>query len=634
MLKLEHVALELFEFKVEEIRARRSVRGGVSGVWDLYHHLQRHLGLLDPEEKRRLELAERALRRASETGHRPSGEVKDFADLRLDDEGGETEYASGPEPVTATATRPLGRAEAAEQAALQRLAGKVWRFDLNRFVRRLASGLRAERDRNTARLLYATHRNLHAYAVNENCRGDAQLSRFKVSEALPNHDDPFFSSTDVDSLGELVRETIDSVLRLADPNGPFRHLGVREGEELETLHGLSRKVAADPYAGKTGLLEQKGPSAQQLRVAIQELGKEQMRDEERLTQRRQLEERLQRVLAYERHQRQVFHQDVERFTSLADAFFERLARYLPKAVGGLAGTPRLPGGVLFAVNPALRVDNIEPHVSAATLRLKGPTRLWVGGMEVSISGNGTGQKLFLRGEEHPLADELAVAFERKWLHTFKEGDYLHLKVEDEGRSTAARVAEAAVVLQVLSSPVPEDLLAVMRVLANNTVGEASELVRSTVDALSSLTAKAPDRHAALRGFLQGAARAGSLMLASEVVEELAAGLHRAMTVDPSQLNELLDDIDLAEMSVHTLTGEPLAIEVASFSLTIRQYRSSGTGINESLVVMLPGQTVGTFDEYLIEQLGDGLLVCVKGEQELVVGYAAAKSVDAEGASSA
>ena len=622
MLKLEHVALELFEYKVEEVRARRNVRGGLSSVWELYHHLQRHLGLLDPDERRRLELAERALRRVSETGKRAKAEVADFSELTLG-ASEESEEALDPEVITTSAAAAPGSVEAAEQAALQRLAAKVWRFDLNRFVRRLASGLRAERDRNTARLLYAAHRNLHAYVTTEASRGDAQLQRFEVSEPIPNHDDPFFSSTDVDSLGELVRETIDCVLRLADPQGPFRHLGVREGDELETLHTLVTKVATDPYAGRTGLLEQKGPTAQQLRVAIQELGKEQMRDEERLVQRRQLEERLQRVLAYERHQRQVFHQDVDRFTALTDAFFERLGKYLPRSVGGQAGTPRLPGGVLFAVNPALSVDHVEPHVSAATIRLKGPTRLRVGGLEVSISGNGSGQKLFLRGEEHPLADELAIACDRKWLHAFREGDYLHLKIEDEGRSVAVRVAEAAVVLQVLSSPQPDDLLAVMRTLANRSVGETAELVRGTVDALTSLTAKAPDRKAAIRGFIEGAARAASVLLAEETVEGLATGLLRAMTVDPGELNELLDEIDLGEMSVHTLTGEPLAIEVATFSLTVRQYRSSGMGINESLVVMLPGQTLGTFDEYLIEPLGDGLLVCVKGEQELVVGYAAA-----------
>ncbi|HEX7003433.1 MAG TPA: hypothetical protein VF168_04525 [Trueperaceae bacterium] len=626
MLKLEHVALELFEFKVEEVRARRRVRGGLSGVWELYHHLQRHLALLDPEERRRLELAERTLRRVSETGQRQTAEVADFSELTLAGDG-ETEEALDPEVVTTTAIAAPGTPEAAEQAALQRLAGKVWRYDLNRFIRRLASGLRAERDRNTARLLYAAHRNLHAYASSEACRGDAHLQRFEVSEAIPSHDDPFFSSTDVDSLGELVRETIDCALRLADPHGPFRQLGVRPGDELETLHNLVRKVAADPYAGRSGLLEQKGPSAQQLRVAIQELGKEQMRDEERLAQRRQLEERLQRVLAFERHQRQVFHQDVDRFTSLADAFFERLSRYLPRSVGGEAGAPRLPGGVLFAINPALRVENVEPHVSSATIRLKGPTRLKVGGLEVSVSGNGSGQKLYVRGEEHPLADELAISCERKWLHAFREGDYLHFKVEDEGRSIAARVAEAAIVLQVLSSPHPDDLIGVMRALANRTVGETSELVRGTVDALASLTAKAPDRAAAIKGFLQGAARAARVLLSDEAIDELATGLHRAMKVDPSELNELLDEIDLGEMSVHTLTGQPLAIEVASFSLTVRQYRSSGVGINESLVVMLPGQTLGTFDEYLIEPLGDGLLVCVKGEQELVVGYApAVKSV--------
>ncbi|MEX2536208.1 MAG: hypothetical protein WD273_11495 [Trueperaceae bacterium] len=618
MLKLEQVALELFEYKVEETGARRVVRGGLAGVWELYGHLQRQQSLLDPEEKRRLELAARALHRMSEAGKPRAAKVEDFSQLRLEEIG--SNAISEAELLAAIAPAPENSAEGAEQLALQRLAGKVWRVDLTRFVRRIASGLRAERDRYTARLLYAAHRNLGAYVATEGSRGDADLQRFEVSEPIPNHDDPFFSATDVDSLGELVRETIDCAVRLADPHGPFRSLGVREGDELSTLHAFTRAVAADPYAGRPGLLEQRGPTSQQLRIAIQELGKERLRDEERLSQRRQLEERLQRVLAYERQQRQVFHHDVERFTDLVDAFFERLGRYLPRSVGGEARTPRLPGGVLFAVNPALRVENVDPQVSAATIRLKGPTRLWVGGLELSISGTGFGQKLYLRGEEHPLADELAIACERKWLYAFKEGEYLHLKVEDEGRSTAVRVAEAAVMLQVLVSPQKEELLAVLQVLTNSTVGEPGELVHASLETLAGLTGKAPDRLVAIQGFIRGSARAAVVSLSDEIVLALADGLQRAMTVDPSELTELLEEIDLDELSVHTLTGEPLAIEVASFTLTVRQYRASGAGIKESLVVMLPGQALGTFDEYLIEPLGDGLLVCVKGEQELVVGY--------------
>jgi hypothetical protein len=631
MLKLEQIALELFEYKVEELRARRKVRGGLAGVWELYNHLQRHTALLAPDQRRRLELAERVLLRVSETEGKQRGEVVEFSDLVLGGDPSRTAAAQGTsvaDPVPAAsgvaapapAVRSDDPAVNAEQSALQLLAAKVWRHDLDRFVRRLAGGLRAERDRYTARLLYATHRNLHQYCQSEAAAGDGDLQRFRVAEAMPDHDDPFLSVNDIDSLVELVRETIESVLSLADPAGAYGSLRVRPGTELEIMRAAARSVAADPYAGRIGMLQQRGPSAQQLRVAIQELGKERMRDEELLSQRRQLEERLQQVLAFERNQRQMFHQDVSRFEALVDAFFERLARYLPGTVGGEAGPPQLPGGVLFAVNPALRIDSVEPHLTSVSVRLKGPTRLRLAGLELSVSGPGAGCKLYLRGEEHQLAGELAVNVERKWLYAFAEGEYLHLKVEDEARSVAVRVAEAAVVVTVLSSPQREELLSVMRILANSNVGEPQELVKATLANIAGLTAKAPDRGAAVEGFVRGSARAAGATLSDDSVIAVSESVQRALSVGSTDLSALLEQVELGEVSVHTLTGEPLAIEVGTFGLTVRQYRASGPGSQESLVVMLPGHSLGTFDEYLIEPLGDGLLVCVRGEQELVVGY--------------
>ncbi|MEX2542857.1 MAG: hypothetical protein WD314_13695 [Trueperaceae bacterium] len=630
MLKLEHVALELFEYKVEEVRARREVRGGLASVWTLYHHLHKQAALLAPDERRRLELAERALRHVSGTaGGRPTV-VTEFSDLVLGGAGEDLQAEPQTDPMLATATAPPiaappvpaaeNGAVGAEQASLQNLAAKVWRHDLDRFIRKIAGGLRAERDRYTARLLYAVQRNLHLYCQTDEARGDTGLERFRVSEAMPAHDDPFLSVNDIDSLAELVRETVDCVLDLAASEGPYRLLGVASGAEFRTMRAVARAVAADPYAGRAGLLEQRGPNAQQLRVAMQELGKERLRDEERLSQRRQLEERLQQVLAFERNQRQLFHQDVARFEALVDAFFDRLARYLPQSVGASSGPPRLAGGVLFAINPALRIEAVDPHVPSVTARLKGPTRIRLAGLEVSVSGPGADQKLYLRGEEHSLAGELAVNFERKWLYAFTDGDYLHLKVEDEARSVVVRVAEAAAVLRVMSSPERDELLAVLRILADGSAGEMQELVRMALQSIAALTAKAPDRAAALEGFLRGGARAAKVSLSEGAVEGMRDSLQRALSVESSDLGAILEEVDLGEVSVHTLTGEPLALEVGTYGLTVRQYRVSGEGNQESLVVMLPGHAIGTFDEYLIEPLGDGLLICVKGEQELVVGY--------------
>src|SRR5690606_460055 len=121
---------------------------------------------------------------------------------------------------------------------------------------------------------------------------------------------------------------------------------------LDYVKRAALAVARDPYAGKLGLLAAKGPNSEQLRLAIQELAKERLPEAERLRQRNALEQRLKAALAFERNQQQLFRQDVERFTGLVEALFERIGRHLPRSVGGQAGGPQLRGGVLFAVNPA------------------------------------------------------------------------------------------------------------------------------------------------------------------------------------------------------------------------------------------------------------------------------------------
>lgn len=614
MPRLEEVALELFEYKVRDLSARKSVRGGVSGLWSLHDYLQQQQANLDPDDMRRLEAANRTLRRLAAPGGEDKDQVAAFDELVLGEPSNlQAELPDGP-PVPRRGERPTG-----EQLALQRLAAKVWDHELGRFVLKVAGGLRAERERYTARLVYALNRNLHAYLRTEQSHGDWELKRFKVTEPIPGVDDPLFSMNDLDSLATLVRETIDCVNSLADPSGPYTALGVRSGGELEAMRKLAGALAADPYAGKLGMLEQRGPSSQQLRVAMHELGKENLRDEERRSQRRQLEERLQNVLAFERHQRQIFYQDVDRFTNLLEAFFDRLAKYLPRTVGGQAGPPQLPGGVLFANNPALHSEEVDPHATAATMRLKGPTRLRVGGLEVALSGPGQEVRLFLQGREHLLKEEtLVVKTERKRLYAFREGEYVHLRVEDEARSVAVRVAEAGAVLTVLSSRERGQLLSVMKTLANTTVGDPQELVRSALHNVAGLARRAPDSAAAMRGFLAGAARAAGTALSAEVTDEVVRAFTKAVSAEGEDLFGALEQTDLGEVSVHTLTGEPLAVEVATFSLTVRSYGSSSTP--SSLVVTLPGQSLGTFDEYLVEPLGDGMLVCVRGEQELVVGY--------------
>jgi hypothetical protein len=85
MLKLERVALELLEFKVDALAKQRSVRGGVSNLWALQRAVERGIGGLDSGERERLVEVSRRLRALAElptiSNRRPA---TDLDALRID----------------------------------------------------------------------------------------------------------------------------------------------------------------------------------------------------------------------------------------------------------------------------------------------------------------------------------------------------------------------------------------------------------------------------------------------------------------------------------------------------------------------------------------------------------------------
>lgn len=647
MLKLESLALELFEYKVEDLRNKRAVRGGASSVWALYNHLVKEVAVLAPDERGRLELAGRTLRRISQSPHGRRKSVQTFADLVLGapptaeaparaaqtarPEGAGLEVEVRPErPTHSTLVEVATDPEvAAEQAALQKLAASVWWHDLDRYVMQFAAALRAERDRFTARLLFALHRNLALYAQQDTYRSDVNLSRFRVVEPIPSLDDPLLSLNDLDSLAELVRETFTLVLELTKPGRAFAGLDLPRAMSLDYVKRAALAVARDPYAGKLGLLAAKGPNSEQLRLAIQELAKERLPEAERLRQRNALEQRLKAALAFERNQQQLFRQDVERFTGLVEALFERIGRHLPRSVGGQAGGPQLRGGVLFAVNPALRWEDVPVGANEVTVKLRGPTRFSLAGTEISVSGPGAGQVLYADGEALPVEAGRSHRVGRGRLLLFKEADYLHLKYEDDTRSLAVMVAEALAVYYVLASDHRDSLLTVLRVLANTVSGESQELIRLALERVAALSAKTPDRRSAVEGFVRGAARAARVSLPEGVILGLVLRFHTAMTVRADDLEGVLDRSEASETAVYPLTDDPLSVDVGTFNVTVRRYRARGGPKQESIVVMLPGQTIGSFTDYLIEPLGAGTLLCVRGDQDLAVLYVQGELLPAE-----
>ena len=616
MSDLPSIALELLEYKLDALVARRQLRGGVASLWRLHGIVEHGQRELASEERERFAEAARRLRSVAELPTRGTGRRERLDELRLDgDRTGGDGVMLDVEVATEVVEDALLRQE---RVQLKALADRVWWEELEEVVRGLAAAWRAERDRLTPRLVYATLRNLQRYANEPGFAQDVTLQKFKVKEPLPEREDPLISLSDVDSLGELAREMIDMIMSLGQNRGALAHLEVPEAGALQYVRQALQAVAKDPYAGRFSSLVRKGPSSSALRTALQELAKERLPEAQKAIVRRDLDARLAETLSFERNQRELFQRDVARCLEHAQALVERLERHLPARVGGRAPGPRLAGGVLLAVNPALRWERVPPGAEAVTLRMVGPVRFTIGGHEVALMGSDGTRTLFVDGASHPLTPHLEVRVGRGRLLADVEGDYLYVRFRDEGGSLATRLAEALAAAFVLTHEHGDDLLAVVRDVAGARAAVPHETVRRAIGRAGEITSRAPQRRAAVEGLLRGAARAANVSLPDNLVLSLTERFMTALTVESDDLLGLLEREEGAVGDVHAITGEPLTVELGGQKLTVRAYPGRQRDLPEQLVVMLPGHVIGSFSDVLVEQVGDSTLVCARAEQEVVM----------------
>ena len=621
MLKLERIALELLEYKLGDIRAEREVRGGISSVWSLYQYLVKEVAVLSPEERKQLEDMGRTLKKYRESPKKPKEDHSIFEDLVV---GGlpDMPVLSGALSTSTTVDAPKPKVEvspevAEEQAILQRLAKRVWWSDMDQIIQSIAVSSRAEKGRYTARLLYAVCRNLELYARKPTFSGDLNLAKFTVLEAVPERADPLLSLSDFKSLSELVKEIIEVIIALGS-SGSYESLDVSEDQAFGYVRRMALAIARDPYAGRMSLMESKSATSKQIRLVLQELSRETMREDERQHQKQQLELRLQEALAFERKQYQLFQEDVMNYTEAATVFFAKLERYLPARYGGQASDPRLDGGVLFAQNPALNVQSVPANTQALTVRVKGPCRFKLDGLEIALMKVGVALSLFVNDKQFALRPRLSINLGKRQLKVFQEADYVHLKLTEGHRSLASLTAEALTVFFVLSNEYYDGLLRALKTVAGLNVGEPQVMVAKAIQRLNDLTAQTPDRKKAIEGFLLGSAKASGVNVPTPVITGLAQRIHSIFTAKTHDLSRILASYGKLDVSMTQIQDDPVSVEIAGQVLTIRKYPGYGKGAKPSLVAMLPGRPIGSFSDYLLADFPNGTLLCVNSDGELVV----------------
>jgi len=615
MVRLEPVALELLEYKLDALEKQQPVRGGLVDLWDLQRAIERNLAALNGDERVRFGAVLRRLNAFAQL--RPPKAPTRAASLdalRLDD-GTQVEG----EGILDTGERgvELTFEEREEQQLLLRLAERVWRDELDDAMARFAAAWRAERDRLTPRLIFTMLRNLRRHAEQRETVLDPTLRGFRVVEPLAEPDDALVSLSDLESLAEIGRDLAHLILTVGGPESPLPRLEVPEAQSLPFAREAMTVVAKDPYAGKLTPIVRRGPSTRELRTAIQEVAKERLPEAQRASLRRDLDVRLSETLAFERQARATFQRDVARNLEAVQALFERLERMMPARVGGSAPPPRLGGGVLLGRLPGLRWERVPQGADALTLRMSAPVRFTLGGHEVAVMGTGESRTLFIDEQPHPIAQRATIAVGRGELRVDRDGDYLHLRWTDGGRALATRLAEVLVQAYVLSHERHPTLVEILAGVAGVATG-GEDVVSRAIARAGHVTARAPNRRVALEGLLQGAAAASGTALDDHLLYGVVQRILTALSADPGDLTGLFEREDDAEGGVYPLSDEPTTADIGTLKLTVRRYRPRSKTGREQVVVMLPGRVVGSFTETMVESVPGGVMVAARGDDDVAL----------------
>lgn len=624
MLKPREMALELLEYKMSDLQNERNVSGGIASAWELYDYLCVEMNQLNHQQRKRLEDFGRHLRFLSETSNQTKV-LADTFDALIIESFPEITSTSVPVGPTSAFTPPpppkqtLTPEQQEEQRVLKDLAKQVWNHDLELVLQQMAVQYRVEKDRMTARLIYALGRNLDAHVSSLDFAKDTQLTSFQVSEPIPELQDPLVSFNSAETIVALLQEFVETAFSLGH-EGQYKELKIPREQVLEYLKRMALAVARDPYAGYFSLLARKGVNSQQIRAAIEGLAREPLRPDERQMKRQELESKLQMAIANERKQRDFFVQETQQFVVLIEDFFTKLTPHLPTRVGGKANDPQLGGGVLFAESPALSLKAVPKESKAVTVRIRGPMRFLLSGIDVAVMGVKGAFSLYVGGKEYALEPRQTIDLGKQKLFAFYQDHYLHLKLYDEVRSLAATLAEALAVFEVLRSPQRDGLLRTLKAASNVTTGEPQEVVAQALSRFRELSGQAPNRKPVIDGLLRGAAKAEGVVLPDSAFAPVVQRFVSALTVTPQDVQRVLDNSDKTLSSIHKLGDDPISLNLGGQSLTLRLYKGKSEDGLESVVVLQPGRVLGTFSSYLLLPFLTGTLVCVRAGSELAILY--------------
>ncbi len=632
MIKLKDIALELLEYKVKDLLAKRPFSGGMASVLELSTLLKQRS--LTSKQQSRFDRVNRALERyaaGQEIAHSISyshiskesegseaiikdaveaanSAFKNFGAVILGPTEKETQEHVEPQKSTISPLKldsanegivsldasnikiplnpskkskskesqiplpPLTEEEKREQVSLRHLAQKVWWSDLRNTFRYLANAYRGESSRRTVRLLYGLLRNLELYSKDPNFATDVAGKNFKVIETIPDYDHPFLPLNNVEGISELLLGVVEVMLTFKSQGSPYKSLDITQEDVLPYLRNMSLNLAKDPYAGKMGMMDRRGLSSKQIQLALNELDRENIGEAAKYAEKNRLEESLKDAIKFEEAQRDLFKQDVAAYKTAAQNIFDIFASYVPKQVGGNANTPRLQGGIFLGENPTTNLSTLPRDAKLLTVHLKGSTRFKLAGLDFAVLSAGDERSFYADGLKLSLDPYINLKLRNKKVEAFLEEDYLYVSVKADFRTISELIAEGLAVQFILEPRRRNAAGSILEGITGIAVGASVQAAGQAVRQISDLCRDASHPKEALLNLLKSSAQVYTPSASEKLVQGLGEYLYYNMNALGTQLFTLIENYQISkdQVNVYGLGKKSLSINLGGSYLSIRK----------------------------------------------------------------
>jgi len=558
--------IELYAYKVEDLEQGREPRGGRASLLRLRRYLLESK-LPGPLAKRFREI-DRHYREQPVVEAEPVAQAEPVSTMpNLDIDLGIVEL-----PIEEEQIHEPDEPQKIQQVFAEQVFWTRLKRELGRVVKGYLGGRRYE-----LRLAYAFLQNFEAYSKTPTFASDFNLSRFKLSEPIPNLSDPLVSLDDEEVALALLLEIFRIAMDLGDlkkyplslpPEGVVPYLRRFLRHIVETPDSLPIVVPGG------------GPSTEELRAALDEARRSALTAHEREALVRDLEEKLRKVAAEERRMKLVVDEDRRRFLTAAARLSALLQRYLP-IPRGEALFPRVPEPLSSSSEPGSKLEEIPKGATMVTIK-RVPVRFQLGGVPLTISVAGDDTQLTIAGNEHQLKEDepLTVPHENWEVWAFRHDDFVHVRLEvREGAQLSQLLTEGSVLAHLVHPYKDYAYLRLLRAFSARLKGPvnyeeyAPESAQRFAEApLDTLEIFARKGLGVVKGRLQRTP--GGFKLLREVAHDL--GLEpegqKLSRVISNWLNYRPPTRETlgGELGVATIASEPVNIQAGNLVLSVRQ----------------------------------------------------------------